>query len=496
MNIFENRIFLPTTFLLIVSFIWFSKIFYIWDHDTGFWYLVSNNFDDDYIPYKNEFDNKGPLFFLFIKVLSTIIGYGVYQAYILYSLIIFLFFTVLLYLINQKKIDYKVFWILILSFTSIFLIKKPHIVFILFYYCFFLFFIHFLLISIQKRNNYYFLLSIFFFSLCSIVLVDIYLYTPLVLFAFVYLLLNKKKHVHKLLLYIILCLVIFFGINTLPQIYYGYDFTDFIRTNFFYNQTIKSEGPVKSLNFIYFLILTLILPLFIKAIYFSNIKKFIFNRFDIFILGLFILISILKYLLFSNGSGGRHILYLYIPLIYFIIYFAESIRINKFFLYFYFFLLIIVHTKNLAPPVFKNFIKHNCIINFYCDAPSYANLFKETVNYLKNNNDKKFYYVDVNPWILVISKSKYHGVINSYFIYSCKSGDCTDNLENNKPFLTNGLIESHKNFLSGKYGNNIIHDWLFIRNPKKQSVYWQEIVQNLETQKRLDHYFILKIKNN
>ena len=150
----------------------------------------------------------------------------------------------------------------------------------------------------------------------------------------------------------------------------------------------------------------------------------------------------------------------------------------------------------MAPPVFKNFIKHNCIINFYCDAPSYANLFKETVNYLKNNNDKKFYYVDVNPWILVISKSKYHGVINSYFIYSCKSGDCTDNLENNKPFLTNGLIEAHKNFLSGKYGNNIIHDWQFIRNPKKQSVYWQEIVQNLETQKRLDHYFILKIKNN
>ena len=496
MNIFRDKFYLPAIFLFLVSFIWFSKIFYIWDHDTGLWYLISNHFDKDYIPYGNEFDNKGPLFFLFIKLVSNIIGYGVYQAYILYSLTIFLFFIILLYLLNKKKLDYQIFWILILSFSSIFFLRKPHIVFILFYYSFFIPFIYCLINSIIKKNSNFLFLSVIFFSLSSIILIDVYLYSPLLVLTHIYLYLFNKKNLLTFTLYAFLYFLVFLIINYLPKIYYGYSFEDFFLSYFLYNLSGPSTGPVNSIEFIYFLVLTLILPLFLITIFYSNFLRVLTKKYDYFIIAIFILITIFKYFYFSDGRNGRYLLYLYIPFIYFIIHFSEFIKINKIIMTFSIIIMLFVHGKNLAPPILKNIIQHKCFINFFCDAPSYANLFKGTVDYLNKNKDKKYYFVDINSWILVIKNSDFHGVINNYYIYSCKSGNCTDKIDKNEPWFTNGLLEAHNNFLNGKYGNFIIHDHNFVRHTDKLSKFWKEIKLHEQSWKYLDHYILLKIKEN
>ena len=260
---------------------------------------------------------------------------------------------------------------------------------------------------------------------------------------------------------------------------------------FLYN---PSSGPVNSIQFAYFLILTLILPLFIITIFYSKFLSVLFKRFDYFIIALFILIKIFKYFYFSDGSGGRYLLYLYIPLIYFIIHFSEFIKINKIILFFSVIIMIFVHGKNLAPPILKNIIQHKCFINFFCDAPSYANLFKGTVDYLNKNKDKKYYFVDINSWILVITNSDFHGVVNNYYIYSCKSGNCTHKIENNEPFETDGLLEAHNKFISGNYGSFVIYDWGFIRNTEQLSKYWRQIKKIEKSQKSLGHFYLSEIK--
>ncbi len=494
MNILKDKFYLPTIFLFFVSFIWFSKIFYIWDHDTGLWYLISNHFNKDYVPYSNEFDNKGPLFFLFIKFVSSIIGYGVYQAYVLYSLTIFLFFLILLYLLNKKNLNYQVFWLLIISFSSIFFLRKPHIVFILFYYSFFIPFIYCLINSIVRKNSNYLFLSVVFFSLSSIILIDVYLYSLILILTHIYIFLFNKKKISEFILYAFLYFLVYLIINYLPKIYYGYDFKDFFLSYFLYNQSSHSSGPVNSIQFAYFLILTLILPLFIITIFYSKFLSVLFKRFDYFIIALFILITIFKYFYFSDGSGGRYLLYLYIPLIYFIIHFSEFIKINKIILFFSLIIMIFVHGKNLAPPILKNIVQHKCFINFFCDAPSYANLFKGTVDYLNKNKDKKYYFVDINSWILVITNSDFHGVVNNYYIYSCKSGNCTHKIENNEPFETDGLLEAHNKFISGNYGSFVIYDWGFIRNTEQLSKYWRQIKKIEKSQKSLGHFYLSEIR--
>tara|TARA_Y100000590_G_scaffold279754_1_gene314228 strand:- start:495 stop:1445 length:951 start_codon:yes stop_codon:yes gene_type:complete len=312
---------------------------------------------------------------------------------------------------------------------------------------------------------------------------------------FIYLFIFKEKKIDKIILYPILFLFVFGLINYLPKLYFGYSFKDFYTATILY-QASSSKGPVMSINFIYFLILTLILPLFLKAIYFSNFKNFIIKRFDYFIIAIFLLISISKYLYFSDGTGGRYLLFLYIPLIYFIIYFSEYIKINKIIIALYFLISILVHGKNLAPPILKNLVFHNCFINFYCDAPSYANLFKGTVEYLNKNKNKKYYYVDINAWILIITNSDYYGVVNNNYIYSCKRGNCVDSIDKNEPWVTDGLLNAHNKFLNGEFGNMIIHDWLYIRNPEQLSKYWGEIVKHQVNLKKLDHFYLLEINKN
>ena len=76
---------------IIFAFAWSLKLNYMWDYDYGLWYTSSIYFDKEYTLYKNEFDNKGPFYFFFIKSLSYLIGKGPFQAYITLSITISFF---------------------------------------------------------------------------------------------------------------------------------------------------------------------------------------------------------------------------------------------------------------------------------------------------------------------------------------------------------------------------------------------------------------------
>ena len=88
--------------LLLLSFLWSSLIFFYWSYDYGLYYNQAVNLSNDYKIYSNFFDTKGPLYYLFIKIISQFIGIGKIQSYITLGLTTFLFFLSIFLIINQR----------------------------------------------------------------------------------------------------------------------------------------------------------------------------------------------------------------------------------------------------------------------------------------------------------------------------------------------------------------------------------------------------------
>ena len=104
--------------LLLLSFLWSSLIFFYWSYDYGLYYNQAVNLSNDYKIYSNFFDTKGPLYYLFIKIISQFIGIGKIQSYITLGLTTFLFFLSIFFLdINSSSTKYQYKF----SFISIFI---------------------------------------------------------------------------------------------------------------------------------------------------------------------------------------------------------------------------------------------------------------------------------------------------------------------------------------------------------------------------------------
>ena len=67
---------MPVLIILFFGLLWSQRLFAEWGSDYGFYYATSYFLSDDYLIHKDVFTHKGPLYFIFIKSIGGIIGWG------------------------------------------------------------------------------------------------------------------------------------------------------------------------------------------------------------------------------------------------------------------------------------------------------------------------------------------------------------------------------------------------------------------------------------
>ena len=107
MTIFQlNRKKIWKEILLLLFFftpvlIWCFKELTNFGTDFGFYYSGAYFISDDYSLYKEFFDHKGPVFYLFLKIIGNLIGWGIPQSIISLFFSLMVFFIPIAYFINK-----------------------------------------------------------------------------------------------------------------------------------------------------------------------------------------------------------------------------------------------------------------------------------------------------------------------------------------------------------------------------------------------------------
>ena len=329
-------------FLIITcSIIWPSSIFYNWASDFGIYYSMAFLVDQDYRLFKEAFDTKGPVYFLFLKFIGEIIGKGVWQSYM--SLVVTtLFYLGSLYFVISKiiKNDLSKFFLIILSIASLnyqdalssIAIFQSGLCILSFY---------FLIKKIELKKKNFFILSTVLLSSAILTRVDAIAYLPVFFFAFVILLREcKSKPKFILLLFIFNFSLIIFFFN-----FYDFNVTEFYQANIDHYSKFAVPSNIKTKIYILiyrtdqFIELSLqgILPSFILIL-----GVFFFNKFyqkinlknNMFVISLVLLGIVFS--IYSESPSYRHANVFVTPILFSIIYYLDKIKIkNKFFLILY-----------------------------------------------------------------------------------------------------------------------------------------------------------------
>jgi hypothetical protein len=396
---------------LTVLAIWSLKIFLEWGSDFGLYYAGSffstNVFEkfEHYRLYEEFFDHKGPVYYLFLKFIGKIVGYGYYQAYLSFYLSILVFY-IPIYLTIKKNIKTFVSSLFFIILALLLLIGQDTnasialfqlgLLTISFYYL------------LQAKDNFFFFnISYFFFILAVFTRIDSILF----FFPFLYYFHLKSRnfyHYIKFFLFYILTIpyiFLFFIITFFETSFYNF-YQHNLSFNFWYSQVSANSLPFFSSNIIKKNHLTLLtvgffLPivLFLAARVFEKIninwnwqrrshfysRIFLNKNFKKIILFLIFLSSILIWLKVSDKN--YYLFILSAPVLFVSINLGQLLLKPKYLqIMFMPFLLWSLSTEFF----FLNKIKKNnfeCLRNLFCEY-SDARFYKKTIESIKTSPRK------------------------------------------------------------------------------------------------------------
>lgn len=523
MNLFKS--FTYKSFFIIILFL-LSLIIslhlpgYNWETDYGHHYYISM-FNDKFLNlYENFHFHKGPVSIFLLDIIGLIIGYGWKQSIIAYSIFIFLFLILGIFIVikNYKNIFFVLLsTIFILTFfrsqgsnifhelvVNIFLLSS-----IYFFYNY--------LIDQNKKNIFYFS---FFFSTAILTRIDTLIYSFPFLSLLIIVFYKKKKLRDLNLTFFLQNLSIFLSIFFLLSILYNFSINDFLLNNIYFNLEYSNDyKSFKSLSYLYHLLPNKIIlfVIFIKSMFylsedFSNQKIFKYllfsislTQFFLFLLKinevqLFILVFIIEIILVTyfflkyNQNNINLILTLYLLLTSILIYLkAGSFKLNHVFIllpgffYFYCFFIKYLFTSNIkfkyllililalfsldqSYKIFnsvKNPIVRNSNLSF---ANGVNNLFYNE-NVIKDNTlVKKInkYNAPVlcdRPWPHIFNQKQSIGFMFDWWMYD----------DNKKSINKKAFKKFYNNLLKKHYGDYYILDKSCIDNYFSKSDYLKEL---------------------
>lgn len=421
------------------SYFWSLKIFYEFGTDYGQYLAGSIFIDKDYKLYLDHFDNKGPGYYLFLKIIYFIFNleYSNINFGLMASLI-FYFFPAIFFINKYFKSDQnfiKLFFYCILI-TTVFGQTTNASIFFFFNGLIFLSFIN-LYLFLKNNSFLHFILGIIFFYLALYTIILAIFFFP-VLISVLFFSLKKKQNKNNKIILLLSFFFIPLIIFQLFKIFFGISFYNFfennIMFNFFYALQFHSQFTSFVINinrefhFIYLLSTTLIFLLFgivykyltkdfFKKFKIINFRKNISEKNEIDIFALLIFLGGLLCEIFLNSDKSYYVLIFSNCII-----FSSLILIEKnFFLKIYKFLFpILVYSLILiVGPIFSKLLfNYECIKNLNCD--NNANFkFYETVSadLVDKKNDKIIIIGKSQGWPYILNNKKPGGSIINSFLY-------------------------------------------------------------------------------
>jgi hypothetical protein len=453
-----NLFFLKKIIIIFILFttalIWSLLMFRYWNYDYSLYYNSAVNIGDQYRLYKEIFENKGPFYHFFIKNISKIIGIGIVQAYITLALTLFGFFLSLFFIIfNRSKKHY--FLILFLSISILFY-QNGNLSLPIFQCGILILSFYFLLKRFSENNNIYLYISFFLYSLAFFTKVDVITYLPVYFFA-VALLYNKKEFIPKILIIYLFFFIEFIFIYLLFSKYFQFSFYDYYLHNFEFNYQVSSPGrdpfvknfrsPVHTGLIMSTGIGIIFIEIFSNVYqkYFTNFKSLFNNKDKEKFISLIIIFLGIFFWLWAGSDKNYHVFMIYTPLIFFIAYYWNFLKISKIKLYFFYFVTIFYSIVTIyAEP--KNTIMNGCFLNKKPCGEVIG--MTKTIDDLKINNYEDIIVIGNNGWLYLLSNTKPTTAIGDWFFY-------LKGIKNNKTiseFDTEYLLKTYKKLLQKKSG--------------------------------------------
>tara|TARA_Y200000002_G_scaffold382628_1_gene400400 strand:- start:1056 stop:2573 length:1518 start_codon:yes stop_codon:yes gene_type:complete len=502
--IFQTNFLNLLILIIIISVIsiWSANRLTEWNTDYGLYYAGSYFLEENYNLYDQFFSHKGPLYFLFLKFIGYIIGWGTFQAYL--SLIItILFFYIPLYflLISQRLKAISLIAGTLLSLCLLY--RQDSNASLSFFQSGFLLMSFWLLVNNSK--NFIKLSISYVLYICSILIrVDTIVYFPVYILSLI--LINYPISIITLIKNLFIWLVLSICIFSSLLLIFNFNISSYIIHNFefnlWYSVKISSCNSLSCTlaNYIYrptaFGIVTgslLIIPIFLllpllKISFFELLLSFknilqnngVKRHIDTNIYGLiFLSIGLITWFL-TASDRNYHVLILLVPLIFFyIINFRKfnSLQCK---------LLILVSTFGLivilSYPAYKIYKDPTCLFSPYCSSSNMKE-YSDSINFLKSLPDESVTVVGGDGWLYFFSNKKPSRSINDLWLYTFDDY-----------FITAGLKKQHEKILKMKQGEKfLIYNRLADQSNTKNQLL-KQILNKSELIQRHKFYSVYKIK--
>ena len=167
--------------------------------------------------------------------------------------------------------------------------------------------------------------------------------------------------------------------------------------------------------------------------------------------------------IYSESPSYRHANIFVTPILFFIIYSLENIKIKNKYVLLLPSIIFLIISLNFYYGITNKVFSENCLKNIFCESSKYKNSQKtvDEINKLKNVD-----IIGADGWIYVFTDAKPNLSIMNWNLYDAKGH-----------YPTKYTIDQHNDLISKKNGNNLWINKLIFNNP---TIYLNEVIKNYQ----------------
>ncbi len=455
--------------LSLSAFLWSMNLLVEWGSDYGVYYANARYLSSNYVLYGEMFTHKGPLYYMFLRFLGGLYGWGVGQAVTSLFLTVLVFFITTVWVCIKFELTKERLLAIALLTIATLVNQGSNASISYFQATFMLLSFYYLVHSVRTINVWHTHLSLIWLLFAILVRIDALAFIALHVAVYVW-------HLHRLaektqvIRHMLTAAAIILASIVVPPILFKYDFSDFLKQNIEFNSYYRSlcYSGVKMILYRPESVQTLMTSgsmLFVIAIA-SNItvpKSRAARQVGTPIcFQAWLVVAILGFsflVWFASGSDkDYHILIVMPGMLLFIIYNINR-HIKSRFLYVT--LPYLLYMVFLVTAFGANVVMNNLSNGQLWDQES-SNLadYRKTIRMLETTDSA--YVIGCRGWLYVFSDTKPLIAINNWWLYWQEPG-----------YETEGLIRAHRRLMNS-VGCRYIVDEEILAKPTK---YLQELLE-------------------
>lgn len=499
MNSSLSRLIYIFSFLIVVIVlaIWSANLLTEWGVDYGVYYAGAYFLDEKYRIYNEFFTHKGPLYYLFLKVIGYFIGWGQWQAYLSLFLTLLVFYISIIFILLSER-SKPVSFLSGLLISLCLLYNQDTNSSIAFFQSSFLLISFWLLI---KKNKISSLNTSFFFLICAILTrIDAIIFLPAYLAVLIYRnhANNIKEYLIIFFIWTLIALIPFFilmyllNFNLNQYLVHNFEFNSWYRNIHTDDNSLiytLSKYLVRPNSFSIFTGSLFIIPFFLLSYQIKSGLKELFdslkNLFKKFKIhnslssnGYIAIILILSFTgwFFTKSDRNFHLMIALVPLLFFYLMNIYVFDIKRYLVSIILsgYCLILV----LYAPIYNVYKDRECLFSIYCEL-SIINQYADTIRTLKDIQDNEIIIIGGDGWIYLYSNIKPNNAINDTWFYNYK-----------RTFSTIELLNQHNNLLNMPRGKIFLINNSYLENLNK---YTKEILSKSTLVKSQSMFSIFQI---